>query len=102
MNVWNDMLGNQILVSAVVGWTVAQVLKTLIDCALNKSFNAERLVGSGGMPSSHSATVCALTTAAVLEYGAGPLNLPYPLFWPWSSCMMPSECAERRENRQSF
>ena len=45
MNVWNDMLGNQILVSAVVGWTVAQVLKTLIDCALNKSFNAERLVG---------------------------------------------------------
>ena len=71
MNVWNDMLGNQILVSAVVGWTVAQVLKTLIDCALNKSFNAERLVGSGGMPSSHSATVCALTTAAALEYGAG-------------------------------
>ena len=65
------MLGNQILVSAVVGWTVAQVLKTLIDCALNKSFNAERLVGSGGMPSSHSATVCALTTAAALEYGAG-------------------------------
>ena len=49
MNVWNDMLGNQILVSAVVGWTVAQVLKTLIDSALNKSFNAERLVGSGGM-----------------------------------------------------
>lgn len=69
MNVWNDMLGNQILVSAVVGWTVAQVLKTLIDFALNKSFNAERLVGSGGMPSSHSATVCALTTAAALEYG---------------------------------
>ena len=57
------MLGNQILVSAVVGWTVAQVLKTLIDCALNKSFNAERLVGSGGMPSSHSATVCAMVVA---------------------------------------
>ena len=32
------MLGNQVLVSAVVGWTVAQVLKTLIDFALNKSF----------------------------------------------------------------
>ena len=65
------MLGNQVLVSAVVGWTVAQVLKTLIDFALNKSFNAERLVGSGGMPSSHSATVCGLTTAAALKYGAG-------------------------------
>ena len=57
MDTWKAMLGNQVLVSAVVGWTVAQVLKTLIDFALNKSFNAERLVGSGGMPSSHSATV---------------------------------------------
>ena len=74
------MLGNQILVSAVVGWTVAQVLKTLIDCALNKSFNAERLVGSGGMPSSHSATVCALTTAAALEYGAGSFEFAVVMY----------------------
>ena len=77
------MLGNQVLVSAVVGWTVAQVLKTLIDFALNKSFNAERLVGSGGMPSSHSATVCGLTTAAALNMVPDPLNLPYPLYWLW-------------------
>lgn len=65
------MLGNQVLVSAVMGWVVAQFLKTLIDFALNKNFNAERLVGSGGMPSSHSATVCGMTTAAMLEYGVG-------------------------------
>ena len=44
MNVWTEMLGNQVLVSAVMGWVVAQFLKTLIDFALNKSFNAERLV----------------------------------------------------------
>lgn len=65
------MLSNQVLVSAVTGWVVAQFLKTLIDCALNKNFNAERLVGSGGMPSSHSATVCGMTTAALLKYGTG-------------------------------
>ena len=65
------MLGNQVLVSAVVGWTVAQVLKTLIDFAYNKTFNAERQVRSGGMPRSHSATDCGLTTAAGLKYGAG-------------------------------
>ena len=35
----------------------------------NKNFSAERLVGSGGMPSSHSATVCALTTSAGIRYG---------------------------------
>ena len=65
------MLGNQLLMSAVTGWVVAQFLKTLIDFALNKNFNAERLVGSGGMPSSHSATVCGMTTAAMLKYGVG-------------------------------
>ena len=71
MNIWNEMLGNQVLISAVLGWTVAQILKTILDWILNCSFNPERLVGSGGMPSSHSATVCALTTASGIRYGAG-------------------------------
>lgn len=71
MNIWNEILGNQVLISAVAGWTVAQVLKTLIDFILNRSFNPERLFGSGGMPSSHSATVCALTTASGIHYGPG-------------------------------
>ena len=69
MAVWNELRSNQMLMSAVVGWVVAQVLKTLIDMWLNKSFSAERLVGSGGMPSSHSSTVCALMTAAAYIYG---------------------------------
>ena len=71
MNIWNEILGNQVLISAVLGWTVAQILKTILDWILNRSFNPERLVGSGGMPSSHSATVCALTTASGIHYGAG-------------------------------
>lgn len=71
MGFWDELLGNQVLVSSVVGWTVAQVLKTIIDFALNRSFNAERLVGSGGMPSSHSATVCSLTMSAGMCYGVG-------------------------------
>ena len=75
METWREILGNQLMTSAVTGWVVAQALKTLIDCALNRSFNAERLVGSGGMPSSHSATVCGLTTAAYLKYGASSFVL---------------------------
>ena len=95
MNVWNEMLGNQILVSAVVGWTTAQVLKTLIDFALNKNFNAERLVGSGGMPSSHSATVCGLTTAAALEYGAG--SFEFAISFVLSMVVMYDAIGVRRE-----
>ena len=37
MDTWKAMLGNQVLVSAVVGWTVAQVLKTLIENPLKLS-----------------------------------------------------------------
>lgn len=69
MTFWEKLFSNEVLVSAVVGWTVAQILKTIIDFALNRNFSAERLVGSGGMPSSHSATVCALTTSAGVVYG---------------------------------
>lgn len=64
MKIWQEMLGNQILVSSVAGWVVAQLLKTIIDCSLNHGFSAERLVGSGGMPSSHSSTVCALVVSS--------------------------------------
>ena len=62
-------MNNQVLVSSVTGWVVAQFLKTIIDCMLNKSFSPERLVGSGGMPSSHSSTVCALVVSSGLCFG---------------------------------
>ncbi|MBR5597815.1 MAG: divergent PAP2 family protein [Lachnospiraceae bacterium] len=60
---------NKILISAASGWIIAQVLKTIIHTLFTKNFDAERLVGGGGMPSSHSATVCALCTATALQYG---------------------------------
>ena len=65
------MANNKILIASVSGWVVAQFLKTLIHTFFNREFVAERLVGGGGMPSSHSATVCALATATALQYGAG-------------------------------
>lgn len=64
MNTFELLLSNQILISAVSGWLIAQILKTLIHFAFTKSFVPERLVGSGGMPSAHSATVCSLSTAS--------------------------------------
>lgn len=71
MDFLKELLGNQIFISAILGWFVAQVLKTMIHMIINKKFVAERMVGSGGMPSSHSATVCALATAAGMKYGGG-------------------------------
>lgn len=71
MDFVTELLHNQIFISAVLGWLVAQVLKTLIHFIITKQFVAERMVGSGGMPSSHAATVCGLATAAGIKYGGG-------------------------------
>ena len=53
----------------VISWVAAQVCKTILDFSINKTFTAERLVGSGGMPSSHSSTVCALFVGAARKFG---------------------------------
>ena len=66
-----DLLNNRIFISAALGWFAAQVLKTLIHLFITKQFVMERMVGSGGMPSSHSATVCGLATAVGMRYGGG-------------------------------
>ena len=69
MNFFTDLVQNKVLLSAVSGWLIAQILKTLIDFGLNKSFTPERLVGSGGMPSSHSAVTCSVLLTSYLIYG---------------------------------
>lgn len=61
---------NPILMTAVVAWTMAQALKTIISYCILKEFNLERLIGAGGMPSSHSALVTSLTTAVGIVHGA--------------------------------
>lgn len=71
MTFLSDLWHNTIFMSAVLGWLIAQILKTIIHLFLTKEFVAERMVGSGGMPSSHSATVCALATATGFVYGGG-------------------------------
>ena len=95
MTLWEEIMGNQVLVTSVAGWTVAQVLKTIIDLALNKSFNPERLVGSGGMPSSHASTVCGLTTAAGFRYGAG--SFEFAVCFVLSMIVMYDAMGVRRE-----
>ena len=69
MDYFNELIHNYILMAAAISWISAQIVKTIIDLLINKELNIERLVGSGGMPSCHSATVCALAVASALECG---------------------------------
>lgn len=70
MELFKQVYGfNYPLSISLTGWLVAQVLKTLINGLLLGKFSLERMWGSGGMPSSHSATVCSLVVAAARLYG---------------------------------
>ena len=60
---------NEILTVSIVSWFVAQVLKTIINFILLGKFQLERMWGDGGMPSAHSATVCAMVIAAARSEG---------------------------------
>jgi len=63
------VIHNKVLIASIIGWASAQIIKTFIDLIITKEFTAERLFGSGGMPSSHSSTVCALATSSAFVYG---------------------------------
>lgn len=58
-----EVMDNRVLLCAVVAWCIAQGTKVTWTLIRDKRFNAERLMGSGGMPSSHSASVVAATFA---------------------------------------
>lgn len=50
-------------------WCTVQILKFIFELIIEKRINLKRLYGSGGMPSSHSATVMSITTMAGLLEG---------------------------------
>jgi hypothetical protein len=62
---------DQSFVAALIAGFAAQILKVLIDYLKNKSWNPALFLRAGGMPSSHSAMVAALTQALGLYHGFG-------------------------------
>lgn len=65
----------QYLTIPFVAWVLAQILKFIIDYLVNKDIDWRRLVGSGGMPSSHASLVVSLSAVVGLNLG-----LDSPLF----------------------
>lgn len=63
------LITNRILISAAAGWFIAQLSKMIIEICKG-TFSVKRLAGSGGMPSTHSATVCALATSCGIVEGS--------------------------------
>ena len=64
-----ELLSNRTIIAGAVGWFTAQVIKTIIYAVLNKTIDLTRMVGDGGMPSAHSATVTAMAVSCAFSYG---------------------------------
>ncbi len=61
---------NYVLISTICAWFIAQFLKMIVTLIKEKQFKPGLMMFSlGGMPSSHSATVSALFTAAAISFG---------------------------------
>lgn len=63
------LLGYPELIACVVGWLVSSVLKIPTYYYVHRKLNLRQAFGTGGMPSSHSATMTATTLAIGLFSG---------------------------------
>ncbi len=72
MYTFKAFITNFPLICTLTAWFFAQFLKVVVILIREKTFKPKILLFSlGGMPSSHSATVCALCTSCVIEHGFG-------------------------------
>jgi len=69
VNSFDLIIHNRVLWTAAAAWVSAQILKLVINLLVNRRLDLERLLGDGGMPSSHSATVTALAVATGIASG---------------------------------
>ncbi|MBD3336130.1 MAG: divergent PAP2 family protein [Candidatus Eisenbacteria bacterium] len=64
-----ELLANRVLWCAVLGNLAAGVLKVLFALVMERRFQPLRILETGGMPSTHAATVVALATAVAFVHG---------------------------------
>ena len=58
----NQILTNKYIYIPLLLWFFIQLFKVIYDLIITKKFNFKRILGAGGMPSSHSAVVTSIAT----------------------------------------
>ena len=69
MNIVKEIFTNKYLYIPILLWFFIQLFKVIWDLVKEKKFDFKRILGAGGMPSSHSAVVCSLAVLIGKEYG---------------------------------
>ncbi len=71
MEFFIELINNHLLQSAFLAWAIAQLLKIFTSWAITKKFDIRLVFSAGGMPSSHTALLTALTYSIGETGGAG-------------------------------
>lgn len=90
-----EILQNEVLICALVSWLIAQTLKIPTYMIVEKKFNWKRLFGSGGMPSSHTSFVVALTLMTGFVHGFG--TVAFAIAFTLAAIVMYDAMGVRRE-----
>lgn len=69
MNDFLNIFKNYTLICSVTAWAIAQLIKFILTLAFAKTLDFKAFIATGGMPSSHTSTVCALATSIGLVEG---------------------------------
>jgi len=69
VDIMGELRSNYALWASISSWALAQFIKILIELKKTKKVNTALIVSSGGMPSSHSSFVTAMTTSIGFREG---------------------------------
>ena len=100
MNFFSGIAKNQIFITVLVTWLLAQTLKVTIGVIREKKFDFKWFVGSGGMPSSHAATVSSLATCIGLTFGFSSALFAFAFFFAFI-IMFDAQGVRRQSGRQA-
>ena len=94
MSVLLEILNNRIIQGGFLAWAIAQALKVILTLIISKKFDSTRMWGSGGMPSSHSSTTCALMM--LIGFSEGFDSAVFALAFAFSAIVMYDAAGVRR------
>lgn len=94
MSVVLEILSNRMIQAGFLAWAIAQALKVLLTLIISRKFDSTRIWGSGGMPSSHSATTCAMMM--MIGFSEGFNSAVFALAFAFSAVVMYDAAGVRR------
>lgn len=94
MSVLLEILNNRFIQAGFLAWAIAQALKVVLTLIITREFDKSRMWGSGGMPSSHSSTTCALMM--MIGYSHGFDSALFAMSFAFSAIVMYDAAGVRR------